>query len=94
VFIVGYLVINGDIGYNCFVLLERRKIGGFLTLKELRESRAYTQTEVAAACQVAVNTVSNWERGFSEPRLPQIRRLAELFKVTIAEVQDAVRSSK
>ncbi len=61
-----------------------------MTFKQLRESNFMTQMEVASFCGVTITTVSNWERGEQQPRIFQIRRLAELFKITPQEVQSAV----
>jgi transcriptional regulator with XRE-family HTH domain len=64
-----------------------------VTLKELRDKNAYTQTEVAAFCQVTAQTVSAWERGEATPRPPQIRRLAEFYKISIEEIREAIKGS-
>lgn len=61
-----------------------------MTLKELRESHLMTQMEAAAFCGVTVTTVSNWERGEQVPRFPQMRKLAELFKLSPSEIQQVV----
>lgn len=64
-----------------------------MTFKQLRESHFLSQREVAAFCGVTVTTVSNWERGEQQPRVFQIRRLAELFKTTPQEVQAAIETT-
>jgi len=65
-----------------------------MTLKELRESKFLTQIQVAASLQVAVATVSNWERGVQTPRLRQMVELAELFGVTPEQIRTAAENSK
>ena len=65
-----------------------------MTLKELRESHALTQTEVAAHCRVTVTTVSAWERGTAKPRLVHIRDLAKLFNVSIDEINKAIEETE
>jgi transcriptional regulator with XRE-family HTH domain len=61
-----------------------------MTLRQIREDRFLTQTEVAAFVGVNSSTVSNWERGLQEPRIPQIRKLAEIFKLTPQEIRTAI----
>ena len=61
-----------------------------MTLRELREGRFMTQTEIAAFCAVTVTTVSNWERGEQQPRIVLIRKLAELFQTTPQDIQQAL----
>lgn len=65
-----------------------------MTLKELRESRAYSQSEVATYCEVHPQTVSVWERGLATPRPAQIRKLAELFRLGIPEIQEVIRNTE
>lgn len=65
-----------------------------MTLKQLREKLAYRQVDVASRCNVAVQTVYAWEKGESKPRLQHIRALAEMYAVSIAEIQDAISASE
>ena len=64
-----------------------------MTLRELRDARSYSQNEVAAATGVTAQAVSSWERGESSPRPAQVRKLAELFKLTIEQIREVIRSS-
>ena len=64
-----------------------------MILRQLRESHLLTQTDVASYCSVNVATVSNWERGEQEPRIPQKRKLAELFKVSAQEIQQVIEET-
>jgi len=64
-----------------------------MTLRELREARFLTQTEVAAYCSVNVATVSNWERGEQQPRFVLIRKLAEMYQTTPQAIQDAINET-
>jgi transcriptional regulator with XRE-family HTH domain len=52
-----------------------------------------TQTEVAIACGVQQATVSNWERGEQRPQFPQMRKLAELFKLNAQEIQQVIEET-
>jgi len=62
-----------------------------MTLKELREIRGYAQREVADRLGIKTpNTISNWERGATQPVLPMRRLLAELYGVSIVEINQAI----
>jgi transcriptional regulator with XRE-family HTH domain len=65
-----------------------------MTLKELRESHALRQVDVAAKLRVAVQTVSDWERGAKTPRLVHIGDLAKLYQITVAEVNQAINETQ
>ena len=64
-----------------------------MTLKQLREKQAFRQVDVAARCNVAVQTVYAWEKGESKPRPPHIRTLAEMYEVSVADIQAAISES-
>jgi transcriptional regulator with XRE-family HTH domain len=55
-------------------------------LKRLRESKELTQIQVADALGIAKNTYIGYEKGDREPRLNEIKKLAELFNVTLGEL--------
>lgn len=55
-------------------------------LKRLRESRDFTQVQVADAVGIAKNTYIGYEKGTREPRLSELKKLAELFQVTLGEL--------
>lgn len=50
-------------------------------IRELREGHKMTQQDLANLCQVAVPTISKWESGTTAPRLPMLRKLADIFQV-------------
>ena len=50
-------------------------------LKELRKERHLTQTDLAQALGVAMNTVSIWERGERQPNDSVFFKIAEFFDV-------------
>jgi transcriptional regulator with XRE-family HTH domain len=64
-----------------------------MTLRQLREARAYRQIDVAAHCNVSIQTVVAWEKGQSKPRPPQVRALAGFYELSIAEIQAAIEES-
>jgi len=56
------------------------------TIREYREERGWTQFELAVKVGVTPGAVSNWERGVSEPKVSQLRRLAEVFGVKMDDI--------
>lgn len=55
-------------------------------LREKREKRGMTQTEVATSLKVRPQFVSNWERGLSSPPWRLMRRLVTLYSIPRAEM--------
>lgn len=49
-----------------------------ISLKAARVNANMTQREWAKALDVTVDTVLNWEKGKSEPRLSDLRKISEL----------------
>lgn len=56
------------------------------TIRELREAAGLTQLELAYRVEVTPSTVSNWERGIFEPKVSQLRRVAQLFGVSMDDI--------
>ena len=52
-------------------------------LKELRKERNLTQEDIGNLCDVAKNTVSNWENNINQPPFDIVKKLAHYFGVTI-----------
>lgn len=52
-------------------------------LKELRKERNLTQEDIGNLCDVAKNTVSNWENNANQPSFEIVKKLAQYFGVTI-----------
>lgn len=50
-------------------------------IRALRESKGFSQTELAEALGVDQTTISAWENGKAEPTLFNLRRLADLLGV-------------
>jgi transcriptional regulator with XRE-family HTH domain len=59
------------------------------SIRELREERGWSQFELAVQAGVTPGTVGNWERGKTEPRATQLRRLAKVFGVPMDEIDIA-----
>lgn len=53
---------------------------------QLRERRGVSQQEIADAISVARATYSNWELGKRDPDLGDIKRLAEFYQISPAEL--------
>ncbi len=56
------------------------------TLRALRLEQGLTQLQVAYRTGVTPLSVSNWERGVSEPKVTQLRKLAEFFGVSSDDI--------
>ncbi len=52
-------------------------------LSQLRAEKGLTQDEVAEVLGCKRTTICNYETGYSEPRMIELIRLAELFDVSI-----------
>ena len=61
------------------------------TIRELREERRLTQFQLAVMAEVTPSTISNWERGATEPKVGQLRKLAALFGVSMDLIEIADR---
>ena len=57
-------------------------------LKELRKSRGLTQTEVAKQIGISQNSYSYWENGKVKIDNNSLKRLADLFNVTVDYILD------
>lgn len=51
-------------------------------IKALRESRGWTQAELARKMNMTRNGINSWEHGFSMPSPPSLVELARLFSVS------------
>ena len=61
---------------------EHRKISG-LRIKELRESREWSKTELAKRLGMkSYTSVTKWENGSNLPRGFELIKLAEMFNVS------------
>ena len=56
------------------------------TIRQLREAKKWTQVDLANKVGVAPSTVYNWERGKVEPRVSQLRSLADTFGVRMDDI--------
>ena len=61
--------------------MDNRKLLG-LRIKELREEKAWTQTELAKILGVTRSCVNAWEMGISVPSTQYVVELASLFHIS------------
>lgn len=57
-----------------------------MKIKELRESRRLTQSDLATSLNVGRTTVAMWEAGGSLPRAELLPKIAKLFGCTVDEL--------
>jgi len=65
----------------------RYKFSNMMTLKELRESRYYSQEYLAKKAGVAKATVNRLEKGRQNPTFQTIRKLAKALRVEPGEIE-------
>jgi len=51
-------------------------------IKELRQEKGLSQTQLAKEICVDQRTISNYEKGITEPNIQTIKKLCEYFEVT------------
>ncbi len=54
-----------------------------MRLRQLRNEKGWTLEQVGKEINVSNQTISNWEKGKTQPDIESLIRLANLFKVTI-----------
>ena len=64
-----------------------------LPLKKLREQRKMTQAELGRRLSIAPSTVGMWEQGYRNPDYDNLKRLSQLFGVTIDYLLDNENAS-
>lgn len=57
-------------------------------LKEMREARNWTWSDLARQLGTEVSTPPKWERGQAQPRPRMLERLAEIFGVDVEELTE------
>lgn len=55
-------------------------------IKRLRQERGWTQEQLAEKVDVTRSTVTQWETGWSQPRMGAVERLAAAFEITVPEL--------
>jgi DNA-binding XRE family transcriptional regulator len=59
----------------------RQRCQAMKTIRSLRHERGWTQFDLALAVGVQPQTIYLWEKGHRLPRVPQLRRLGQIFDV-------------
>lgn len=55
-------------------------------LKSARTEAGITQKQVAAKLNVVESCYANWEQGRTEPNIAMLRKLSELFEISLDEL--------
>lgn len=55
-------------------------------IKRFREEMGLTQGDLADKLGVARSTVTQWENGWSSPRMGMVQKLAGVFRVTTSDI--------
>jgi transcriptional regulator with XRE-family HTH domain len=56
------------------------------TIRQLRDERRWTQLELAYKIGVTPLTIQNWERGRYEPTASKLRKIADVFEVSMDDI--------
>ncbi len=56
------------------------------TIRELRDAAGLTQVQLAHRVEVTPSTVFNWEARKTEPKATQLRKMAQLFGVSMDDI--------
>lgn len=54
-----------------------------MRFEELRKAAGYSQEVIARRLEVSRRTVDNWEKGLTEPKLSDLKKIAKLFDVSL-----------
>lgn len=57
-------------------------------LSQLRKKNYFTQQELGIKLNISAQAISKWENDLSEPDLATLRKLAELYEITLVELVD------
>ncbi len=55
-------------------------------LRNLRESKGFSQEKLAELVSVSVMTIRRWEWGQRVPRLEELKKISEIFGITVNEL--------
>jgi transcriptional regulator with XRE-family HTH domain len=59
-------------------------------LRDLRQAHEWTQWQLATMLETRANRISDWETGRYEPGLPVLKKFADVFELTVAELLDGI----
>ena len=69
-------------------ILDMKKTTLGTIIKKLRESHSLTQQQLADMLNITQAPISRWENGEREISLPIMRRIAEVFDMTLSDLMD------
>ena len=55
-------------------------------LKNIRKLRGFSQKQVASKLNVVESCYANWEQGRTEPSISMLRKICEIFNISIEEL--------
>ena len=58
------------------------------TLATLRKSRGMTQGDLGEKLNISAQAISKWENGTSEPDIATLKRIADIYGITVGEIID------
>jgi len=58
------------------------------TLRALRVQKGFTQTDLGAKLNISAQAISKWERDESQPDIETLKKLAEIYEITVTEIID------
>lgn len=65
-----------------------------ISLAAARVNAEMTQDDVAAALHIGKQTIVNWEKGITEPKISQMRQLCELYNMPVENIFLSKKSNK
>ena len=68
------------------ILSERKHMNFNTNLKKIRIEKGMTQMQLAEACGVTSQAISNYEMGIREPNLKTLKKQADVLEVTVDEL--------
>ena len=71
---------------------EKKTLGE--TLRALRTQSALTQTELGEKLNISAQAVSKWERDESQPDIATLKKLADIYGVSVLEIIEPGRRSE
>lgn len=63
------------------------------TIRQLRDERGWSRLKLANELGVTPGAVYNWETGTSEPSASKLRQVAQLFDVSMDDIELVERKS-
>ncbi len=71
--------------------MNNENTGRFLS--KLRKDKILTQSELASLCNVSYQAVSQWETGKTLPDIDSLKKLSEIYDISINEILEGKKKS-